>query len=121
MVSGSKFLPAFLAVTVANLFFLSLAYLVGALSSSDQAAGYFGSLVMILAALGSGLGFPLSSLPSWLELVFRILPTSVGGGVITQTVGAPWPVGYDRFWVVAGCLAWTVAFCALAIKAFKWK
>lgn len=121
MAQNARFLSVFFAVTLANLFFLSLAYLIGALSSSDQAAGYFGGLVMVLTIFGSGLGVPLASLPSWLGYAIKLLPTSFGGGVITQALGSPWPVGYSTFWVVSGCLVWTVACCVLAIKTFRWK
>lgn len=100
--------------------FISLGYLVAAISKTVDAANGITSVVNFPMMFLSGIFFPLAALPVFLAPVVRALPLTYLGDALRQTMmgGTPsFPMWVDLA-VLAG---WTLVCSLLAIRLFKWE
>ncbi len=100
--------------------FVSLGYLVAAISKTVDAANGITSAVNFPMMFLSGIFFPLAALPIFLTPIVRALPLTYLGDALRQvlTGGTPtFPIWLDLA-VLAG---WTIACSLLAIRLFKWE
>jgi ABC-2 type transport system permease protein len=80
-------------------------------------AGFFNS-IMALGVLVSGFMFPIDQLPTWLEVIARLLPTSWAMSGIWQSI-----IGPESIWSVLGawgaCLLTSAAWMVITYFLFK--
>src|SRR6185312_927698 len=100
--------------------FISLGYLVAAISKTVDAANGITSAVNFPMMFLSGIFFPLAALPVFLAPVVRALPLTYLGDALRQvlTGGSP---AFSIWLDVAVLAAWTLACSLLAVRLFKWE
>jgi ABC-2 type transport system permease protein len=100
--------------------FLSIGFMLASfLKTEEQATGVVQVVQMPLMFL-SGIFFPFTFMPDFLQKVARLLPlTYLGDGLRQSMVNAPQvaPLGMDAL-VLA---AWTVVCLAIAARSFRWE
>jgi ABC-2 type transport system permease protein len=100
--------------------FLSLGFSVASLAKSQQAVGALGNLVIFPQIFLSGIFYPVSSLPGFLQSLAGVLPltfvTNAMRGVMTD--GATLMELFPDF---VGMIAWLVIGLLLAVRLFVWK
>ncbi len=100
--------------------FISLGYLVAAISKTVDAANGITSAVNFPMMFLSGIFFPLAALPVFLAPVVRALPLTYLGDALHQvmTGGTPtFPLWIDLVVMVA----WILVCSLLAVRLFKWE
>ena len=100
--------------------FISLGYLVAAISKTVDAANGITSAVNFPMMFLSGIFFPLAALPAFLAPAVRALPLTYLGDALHQvmTGGTPtFPLWVDLVVMVA----WIVVCSLLALRLFKWE
>ncbi|HKW23212.1 MAG TPA: ABC transporter permease [Ktedonobacterales bacterium] len=100
--------------------FVSLGYLVAAISKSVDAANGITSAVNFPMMFLSGIFFPLAALPLFLTPIVRALPLTYLGDALRQIMmgGTPaFPMWVD----LAVLAAWTLVCSLLAVRLFKWE
>jgi ABC-2 type transport system permease protein len=100
--------------------FVSLGYLVAAISKTVDAANGITSAVNFPMMLLSGIFFPLAALPIFLTPIVRALPLTYLGDALRQIMmgGTPtFPMWLD----LAVLAAWTLVCSLLAVRLFKWE
>lgn len=113
---GSQLGLAVLAAALGTVAFAGLGLLMaGALPALTTLAAANG--VYLLLLLLSGMLFPVSDLPGWLQAVSEVLPSGALAEIFRGTLGDDDVSG--RAWVVL--LVWTVAAPAAAARTFRWE
>lgn len=100
--------------------FVSLGYLVAAISKTVDAANGITSAVNFPMMFLSGIFFPLAALPIFLTPIVRALPLTYLGDALRQvlTGGTPaFPIWLD----LAVLVGWTLVCSLLAVRLFKWE
>ena len=100
--------------------FISLGYLVAAISKTVDAANCITSAVNFPMMFLSGIFFPLAALPAFLAPAVRALPLTYLGDALHQvmTGGTPtFPLWIDLVVMVA----WILVCSLLAVRLFKWE
>jgi ABC-2 type transport system permease protein len=111
-------LPALLAVLVGSLCFACCGYAVASLVTSAESAQPILQVTMLPLQLLSGLYFPMSQLPDWLQHVANAFPLAH----LTDALQHAWlPTGATVDWGDLGIMAlWGVAMAFVAARRFKW-
>jgi ABC-2 type transport system permease protein len=107
-------------VVLGALMFISLGYLVAAVSRTQAAAAGIGQAINFPMMFLSGIFFPLAVLPAFLLPLVRALPLTYVADAIRQVMigGTPiFPITTDVL-VVAG---WVLACTLLSIWLFRWE
>ncbi len=113
-------LTLLLVIILGAAVFLSLGFSVASLAKSQQAVGALGNLVIFPQIFLSGIFYPVSSLPGFLQSLAGVLPltfvTNAMRGVMTD--GATlMELAPD----LLGITAWLVIGLLLAVRLFVWK
>ncbi len=100
--------------------FISLGYLVAAISKTVDTANGITSVVNFPMMFLSGIFFPLAALPLFLTPIVRALPLTYLGDALRQIVTGGTPV--FPMWVdLAVLAAWAFVCALLAVRLFKWE
>jgi ABC-2 type transport system permease protein len=116
--AGSGNVAALLAIVVGSLCFASCAFLVASLVSTPEAAQPLLQLVMLPLQLISGIYFPASQMPGWLQGLADAFPLVH----LTNALQHAWlPSGGEIAWGDLGVMAlWAMAAGWGAARTFKW-
>jgi ABC-2 type transport system permease protein len=111
-------LPALLAVVVGSLCFACCGYAVASLIGNVESAQPILQFTLLPLQLLSGLYFPMSQLPDWLQHVANAFPLAH----LTDALQHAWlPTGATVDWGDLGIMAlWGVAMAFVAARRFKW-
>jgi ABC-2 type transport system permease protein len=111
-------LPALLAVVAGSLCFACCGYAIAAVVTSPESAQPLLQVVLLPLQLISGLYFPMSQLPAWLQHVADAFPIAH----LTDALQHAWlPTGATIAWGDLGIMAlWGVAAAFVAARHFKW-
>jgi ABC-2 type transport system permease protein len=111
-------LPALLAAVGGSLCFASCGYAVASFVTSAEAAQPILQVVLLPLQLLSGLYFPMSQLPAWLQHVADAFPLAH----LTDALQHAWlPSGATVAWDDLGIMAlWAVAAAFVAARRFQW-
>jgi ABC-2 type transport system permease protein len=111
-------LPALLAVVVASLCFACCGFAVASVIAGPDGAQPVLQVILLPLQMISGIYFPMSQLPDWLQHVANAFPLAH----LTSALQHAWlPTGAQIGWGDLGILAlWGVAMAALAAKRFHW-
>ena len=107
-------------VILGAIVFISLGYLIAAISKTVDAANGITSAVNFPMMFLSGIFFPLAAIPAFLAPAVRALPLTYLGDALHQVMigGTPtFPIWVD----VAVMIAWILVCSLLAIRLFKWE
>ncbi|HEX5545783.1 MAG TPA: ABC transporter permease [Ktedonobacterales bacterium] len=107
-------------VVLGAITFVSLGYLVAAISKTVDAANGITSAVNFPMMFLSGIFFPLAALPLFLTPIVRALPLTYLGDALRQimTGGTPaFPMWID----LAVMVGWILVCSLLAVRLFKWE
>jgi ABC-2 type transport system permease protein len=108
-----------MAVLLSTLGILSLGFVIASLVPTARFAQPIGALVLYPMLSVSGLFFPLSRLPTWLQTVAYLLPTTHAVALLQGVWDGS---GWGAHWVNAAALvALFVAYSALSTKVFRWE
>lgn len=107
----------FIALVGVPLGMLCFACLALALAGALRAEATLGlaNLIFIIAVVGGGLMWPVSSYPSALRMLVRALPTGALGEICRG-----WSMGTTTWWALLVLLVWTALSGLLARKVFQW-
>jgi ABC-2 type transport system permease protein len=110
--------PALLAVVVASLCFACCGFAVASLITSPDGAQPVLQVILLPLQMISGIYFPMSQLPAWLQHVANAFPLAH----LTSALQHAWlPGGAQIAWGDLGILAlWGVAMAGVAAKRFRW-
>lgn len=107
-------------VVLGAIAFISLGYLIAAISKTVDAANGITSAVNFPMMFLSGIFFPLAALPTFLAPFVRALPLTYLGDALHQVMTGGTPA--FPMWVNLAVLAgWTLVCSLLAIRLFKWE
>jgi ABC-2 type transport system permease protein len=107
-------------VVLGAIAFISLGYLIAAISKTVDAANGITSAVNFPMMFLSGIFFPLAALPAFLAPFVRALPLTYLGDALHQVMTGGTPA--FPMWVNLAVLAgWTLVCSLLAIRLFKWE
>jgi ABC-2 type transport system permease protein len=111
-------LPALLAVLAGSLCFACCGYAVASLVTSAESAQPILQVTLLPLQLLSGLYFPMSQLPDWLQHVANAFPLAH----LTDALQHSWlQTGATVAWGDLGIMAlWAVAAAIVAARRFKW-
>jgi ABC-2 type transport system permease protein len=111
-------LPALLAVIVGSLCFACCGYAVASLVTNVESAQPILQFTLLPLQLLSGLYFPMSQLPDWLQHVANAFPLAH----LTDALQHAWlPTGATVAWGDLGIMAlWGLAMAFVAARRFKW-
>lgn len=108
-----------MAVLLSTLGILSLGFVIASLVPTARFAQPIGALVLYPMLSVSGLFFPLSRLPIWLQTVAYLLPTTHAVALLQGVWDGS---GWGAHWINAAALvALFVAYSALSTKVFRWE
>jgi ABC-2 type transport system permease protein len=110
--------PALLAVVVGSLCFACCGYAIAAMVTNADSAQPILQVVMLPLQMISGIYFPASQLPDWLQHVANAFPLAH----LTDALQHAWlPSGATVAWGDIGIMAlWGVAAAFVAARRFKW-
>jgi ABC-2 type transport system permease protein len=110
--------PALLAVVVGSLCFACCGYAIAAMVTNADSAQPILQVVMLPLQMISGIYFPASQLPDWLQHVATAFPLAH----LTDALQHAWlPSGATVAWGDIGIMAlWGVAAAFVAARRFKW-
>jgi ABC-2 type transport system permease protein len=111
-------LPALLAVIVGSLCFASCAYAISASVKNAESAQPLMQAVLLPLQMISGIYFPISQLPDWLQHVANAFPLAH----LTNALQHAWlPTGAQIAWGDLGVMAlWAAGAAFVAARRFKW-
>jgi ABC-2 type transport system permease protein len=111
-------LPALLAVLTGSLCFACCGYAVASLVTSAESAQPILQVTLLPLQLLSGLYFPMSQLPAWLQHVANAFPLAH----LTDALQHAWlPTGATVAWGDLGIMAlWAAGAAVVAARRFKW-
>ena len=108
----------FVLVLFANIIFLNIGFIIGAMAKRVEAANGFASAIAIPMMFLSGVFFPTENLPSILSQIVRYLPLTPllealrGVAIETEPLWAyPWELGILGIWIIVTSV--------VAIRVFK--
>jgi ABC-2 type transport system permease protein len=107
-------------VILGSVAFVSLGYLVAAISKTVETANGITSVVNFPMMFLSGIFFPISILPAFLAPVVRAMPLTYLGDALRQTVTGTTP-SFPMWVDLAVLAAWTLVCALLAVRLFKWE
>jgi ABC-2 type transport system permease protein len=108
-----------IAVLLSTLGILSLGFVIASLVPTARFAQPIGALVLYPMLSVSGLFFPLSRLPTWLQTIAYLLPTTHAVALLQGVWDGS---GWSAHWVNAAALvALFVAYSALSTRVFRWE
>jgi ABC-2 type transport system permease protein len=110
--------PALLAIVVGSLCFAACAYLIAASVSNAESAQPLMQALMLPLQMISGIYFPMSQLPDWLQHVANAFPLAH----LTTALQHAWlPSGAEIAWGDLGIMAlWAVGAAFVAARRFQW-
>lgn len=110
--------PALLAVVVGSLCFACCGYAIAAMVTNADSAQPILQVVLLPLQMISGIYFPASQLPDWLQHVANAFPLAH----LTDALQHAWlPSGATVAWEDIGIMAlWGVAAAFVAARRFKW-
>ncbi len=106
-------------VLLGALAFIALGYLISSVAKTVDSANGLTQLVNFPMMFLSGLFFPLSIMPAWIQPAAHLFPlTYLADGLRQIMVGAPptYPLGLD----VAVLVGWLLVCSLLSMRLFKW-
>ncbi len=108
-----------LVIVIGSLTFLAIGYAISSFAQNTEAAASYANLVTFPMLFLSGVFFPVTSMPDWLEPVLRVLPLRYLVDALRQ------PMMYGRglgdIWVDLLALLAVFAVCmAFAVRFFRW-
>jgi ABC-2 type transport system permease protein len=111
-------LPALLAVVVGSLCFAACAYLIAASVANAESAQPLMQALMLPLQMISGIYFPMSQLPDWLQHVANAFPLAH----LTTALQHAWlPSGAQIAWGDLAIMAlWAVGAAFVAARRFQW-
>jgi ABC-2 type transport system permease protein len=113
-------LMVFAFVLLGAFTFISMGYLIAAVSKTVETASGIASALNFPMMFLSGIFFPLAAIPVFLTPIVRALPLTYLGDAIRQVmIGSTpeFPIMLD----IAVLAAWTVVCALLAARLFKWE
>jgi ABC-2 type transport system permease protein len=108
----------FLVVVLGNTVFLSIGFIIGALSRTVQAASGLGNAVAMPMMFLSGTFFPRDSLPAVLKAVVDLLPLSAMVDLLRGMALDARPL-WDFPGALALLLAWAMGTALVAVRVFR--
>jgi ABC-2 type transport system permease protein len=106
-------------VLLGNLTFLSIGFLMAAISSNEESCTAMANIVNLPMILLSGIFFPVNGLPFFLKAIVNLVPLNYLADALRVTmVGAP-PL-HDPQTNALAQAAWVVVMVALAVRFFSW-
>ena len=114
-----NWLLSLLVIVIGSLTFLSIGYAISSFARNTEAAASYANLVTFPMLFLSGVFFPVSSMPDWLQPVLNVLPLKYLVDALRQ------PMMYGRgmgdVWLDLLALLAVFAVCmAFAIRFFRW-
>jgi len=109
-----------LIVALGALLFIAIGFAIAGLANSEESAAGIGQMVNLPMMFLSGVFFPLSFLPSFIQPIASALPLTYVIDALRQVMvgSAPTnPMGTNLLLMVA----WLAASAVLAVKLFKWE
>lgn len=119
VIVGSPFVAAFLVILGA-LTFLALGYLIASYARTEESANALTSVVQFPLLFLSGIFFPISFMPEWLQPVAALMPlTYLADGLRQVMVGgsAYAPLGID----ILVLSVWLIVCFLLSARFFRWQ
>jgi ABC-2 type transport system permease protein len=107
-------------IALGALTFLAVGYIIAAWARTEESANAMTSIVQFPLMFLSGIFFPISFMPDWLQPVAAVMPLTYLADALRQTMvgGAAYaPLGVD----VAILAVWMVACFAVAARYFRWQ
>jgi ABC-2 type transport system permease protein len=107
-------------IALGALTFLAVGYLIAARARTEESANAMTSVVQFPLMFLSGIFFPISFMPDWLQPVAALMPLTYLGDALRQTMvggGAYAPLGVDVL-VLGG---WMIGCFAVAGRYFRWQ
>jgi ABC-2 type transport system permease protein len=106
-------------IVVGSLAFLAIGYAISSFARNTEAAASYANLVTFPMLFLSGVFFPVSSMPDWLQPVMNLLPLKYLVNALRE------PMMYGRglgaIWIDLLVLAGVFVACmAFAVRFFKW-
>jgi ABC-2 type transport system permease protein len=119
VMTGSPALAAALIVLGA-LTFLSIGYLIASYARTEEAANALASVVQFPLMFLSGIFFPISFMPGWLQPIAAFLPLTYLGDALRQVMvgGSAYAPLYVDVLVLGG---WLVVCFLLSARFFRWQ
>jgi ABC-2 type transport system permease protein len=107
-------------ITLGALTFLAIGYLIASYAKTEESATALTSVVQFPMMFLSGIFFPISFMPDWLQPVAAFMPLTYLADALRQTMvgGAAYvalPVG------VAVLVGWLVVSSAITARFFRWQ
>ena len=107
-------------IALGALTFLAVGFIIAAWARTEESANALTSVVQFPLMFLSGIFFPISFMPGWLQPVAALLPLTYLADALRQTMvggGAYAPLGVDVL-VLGG---WMVVCFAIAARYFRWQ
>ena len=108
-----------LSIVIGSLAFLAIGYAISSIARNTEAAASYANLITFPMLFLSGVFFPISSMPSWLEPIINLLPLKYLVNALRQPM--MYGNGIETIWtdllVLLGVFAVAMLF---AIRFFKW-
>ncbi|HWH24376.1 MAG TPA: ABC transporter permease [Candidatus Limnocylindria bacterium] len=107
-------------IALGALAFLAVGYLIAARARTEESANAMTSVVQFPLMFLSGIFFPISFMPDWLQPVAALMPLTYLADALRQTmVGG---AAYAPLWLdVAVLVGWMVGCFAIAARWFRWQ
>ena len=114
-----NWLLSLLVIVVGSLTFLSIGYAISSFARNTEAAASYANLVTFPMLFLSGVFFPVSSMPDWLQPVLNVLPLKYLVDALRQPM--MYGRGFGDVWLDLLALLGVFAVCmAFAIRFFRW-
>ncbi|MDQ3653865.1 MAG: ABC transporter permease [Chloroflexota bacterium] len=115
-----SWLLSLLVIVVGSLTFLSIGYAISSFARNTEAAASYANLVTFPMLFLSGVFFPVTSMPDWLQPILNVLPLKYLVDALRQ------PMMYGRglgdVWLdLLALLAVFAACMAFAVRFFRWE
>ncbi|MGE5334403.1 MAG: ABC transporter permease [Nitrososphaerota archaeon] len=101
--------------------FISLGYLVAAVSKTVDTANGITSAVNFPMMFLSGIFFPVATLPVFLAPIVRALPLTYLGDALRQVTMGGTPTSFPMWLDLAVLAGWTLVCSLVAVRLFKWE
>ncbi len=108
-----------LGVLVGSLAFLSIGYAISSFARNVESAASYANLVTFPMLFLSGVFFPITTMPEWLQPIIRVLPLRY----LVDALRAPmmYGQGLEAVWIDLFVLLAVFAVCmAFAVRFFRW-
>lgn len=115
-VFGSPFVIMLLAM-LGGIMFLGLGFIISGVAKTEESVPAFANIVVLPMMFLSGIFFPTSAMPDWLQHIVQYFPLSYFAHALREVMANGASLGavsYDVFWM----LAWTAVLVGLAMLTF---